>query len=145
MAYLVKEDYETKFYPEIIEQITREDDTKIDKATNTAVREASYYLARFDLLKLFGDEETEPEVTDEKLKDMVLDIASWQLIKLANPNVNIELFRTSYEDTIKLLEKIQSGKGDPGIWPYKPDDPETDGNENSGIQWISNPKRTQHF
>lgn len=144
MAYLSTEDYESKIYPEIIEQITREDETKLAKATDKAVRLARYYLSKFDLLKLFGDEETEPEVVDEELKDIVLDIACWNLIKLANPNINIELFRTSYDDALKFLKEIQSGKADPG-WPYKTDDPETPGDEGSTIQASYNPKRTQHF
>ena len=144
MPYLLKTDLYTHLYEDIIDQITREDDDIVERVITSAINEAKYYLSKYDLLKLFGDEETAPEVVDSKLQDTVKDLACWQLVRLANPNVNIELFRTNYEDAIKTLEKIQAGKADPP-WPRKPDDPETDFNEGSTINWTSNPKRTQHF
>lgn len=147
MAYLEKEDLYSRLYPEIIEQITREDDTIVTRCINSAVNEAKLYLSRFDLLKLFGDQDTEPEVTDPKLEDIIADITVWHLVRLANPNVNIELLRMAYDDAIKLLKDIQAGKADPGAlgWPYKADDPDTTFDESTGLQWYSNPKRNQHF
>jgi hypothetical protein len=87
----------------------------------------------------------EPEVQSEHLQNVVKDIACWHLVRLANPNVNLELFRTTYEDAIRFLEKVMKGQADPEGWPYKPDNPLTEGNENTGIQWTSNRKRKQHF
>lgn len=111
----------------------------------SAIAEAKGYLSRFDLLALFGDADTEPTVEDEHLKSIVKSLACWKLITLANPNVDLKLFRTMYEDAIKWLQQVQKGQADPEGWPYKADDPETPGNENSGIQWSSNTKRKQHF
>jgi len=144
MPYLIKTDLYTHLYEEIIEQITREDDDIVERVITSAINEAKYYLSKYDLLKLFGDEDTAPEVVDSNLQDTVKHLACWKLVSLGNPNINLELFRTNYEDAIKMLEKIQAGKADPP-WPRKPDDPETDFNEGSTINWTSNPKRTQHF
>lgn len=127
---------------------TSDPDTIVATTISSAIAEAKSYLSRFDLLALFGDADTEPAVEDpyiEHLKSVVKSLACWKLITLANPNVDLKLFRTMYEDAIKYLQQVQKGQADPEGWPYKPDDPETPGNENSGIQWSSNNKRTQHF
>jgi phage gp36-like protein len=149
MPFLVKADFKTHLYAEVIDNITRADDTVMDVAIKAAVAEAKMYLSRFDLAALFGTANTEPTVEAiylDHLKNMVKDIAAWQLVKLANPNVDLKLFRTLYEDAIKLLEKIMNGQAVPQGWPYKPDDPLTeDYNENATVQYSSNLKRTQHF
>lgn len=135
-------------YAEVIAEITRSNDAIINKAITVAVSEAKSYLSRFDLLQIFGDADTEPTVEEDQLavlKDFVKDIACWKLTKLCNANINLELAKTSYDDAIKWLTKVQRGDADPEGWPYKADDPDTDVNENAAVQWSSNPKRTQHF
>jgi phage gp36-like protein len=149
MPFLVKADFKTHIYIEIIDTISRTDDTILDKAISSAIGEAKSYLSRYDLTAIFGvvggAEPTVSAAITEHLKNVVKDIASWHMIKLANPNVDLKLFRTNYEDAIAWLTKVQKGQADPDGWPYKPDDPATAGNENTGIQWSSNRKRTQHF
>lgn len=148
MPFLVKDDLKTHLNIEIIDEITRADDTKAAKAITAAIGEAKGYLSRFDLLKIFGDSDTEPVVTAEFLetaKDFIKQMACWKLIKLGNPNVNLELFKTGYEEAVKWFDKIQQGKIEPEGWPYKTDDPETTNDENSFVQFSTNPKRTNHF
>jgi phage gp36-like protein len=116
----------------------------VSQLIEAAIGEARSYLSRFDLLKLFGNESTAPVFTSEHLKNIVKDIACWYLVRLANPNINIELLRTNYQDAIAFLEKVMKGQADPG-WPYKPDNPDTPGDESSGVQWSSNPKRRQYL
>lgn len=143
MPFLVKADFNTHIYEEIIDEITRTDDTIITKGIDAAIGEAKTYLSRYDRTALFT-----PTVSDaliEHLRSVVKDIAAWHMVKLANPNIDLKLFRTNYEDAIKWLEKVQKGQADPEGWPYKTDDPATPGNENSGVQWSSNQKRNQHF
>lgn len=117
----------------------------VDKAIKTAIAKAKSYLSRFDLLKLFGNHLTTEEVDDENLKSLVKDIACWYLVRLANPNINLELFRTIYEDAITWLVLVQKGGADPEGWPYKEDNADTEYDESSGIQWSSNQKRRQHY
>jgi hypothetical protein len=123
-------------------------DNIVTTGISSAIDEAKGYLNRFDLVAIFGTADDDPTVAApqlEHLKSVVKELACWKLIKLANPNVDLKLFRTGYEDAIAWLTKVQKGQVDPEGWPYKPDDPATPGNENSGIQWSSNKKRTQHF
>ncbi|NOS94549.1 MAG: DUF1320 family protein [Cyclobacteriaceae bacterium] len=149
MAFITKTDLETHIYAELITEITRGNDTNIDKAIGSAISEAKMYLSRYNLLALFGNATTDPTVVDEyleHLRHLVTDIACWHLVKLSNPNIDLKLFRTLYEDAIKTLEKIMKGQATPEGWPYKADDPATESyNENASVQYSSNPKRTQHF
>lgn len=148
MPFLVKEDLKTHIYAELLAEITRADDTIINNAIKAGIGEAKSYLSRFDLLKIFGDAGTAPVVADEQLevlRDFVKDIVCWKAIKLCNANVNLELFKTNYDTATAWLDKVKKGGNDPEGWPYKVDDPETPANENFGIQWTSNNKRTQHF
>lgn len=145
MAFLIKEDFKTHIYAELIESITRADDSIIGKAITAGTDEVKAYLSRYDLLKLFGNNSVDPEVESEHLKNITKDVASWHLIKLANPNIDMKLFRTIYEDAIKFLVLVQKGQVDPDGWPYKVDDLDTTINENNNVQWNSNPKRKQHF
>jgi phage gp36-like protein len=148
MPFLTKSDFRTHLYQEVINNITRDDDSIVDKGISAAIAEAKSYLNRYDLLALFGNSTTEPTVLEadlEHLRDVVKDIACWKMIKLANPNINLELYRTMYEDAIKWLDKVLKGQVDPDGWTYKPDDPNTTEDEGSSVRWSSNAKRTQHF
>ena len=145
MALVVKNDLKTHLYAEIIDNISREDDTIIDQCIADAENECKGYLSKFDLLKLFGDSQTAPTIVDPFLKRVVKDIASWNIVTLANPNVSMELFRTRYEDAKNWLKEVQKGMVDPEGWEYKTDDPDTELNESSNIHFSSNPKQTHHF
>lgn len=147
--FLLAGDLDTHIYSEIRDEIVRDDADVITKAIKEAIVEAKGYMSRFDLLKLFGndaaDPVVDPTVDDENLKSKVKDIVIWRLIRLANPNINIELARTNYEDTIKWFQSLQAGKVDPEGWPYKVDDALTKFNENNTIQSSYNKKRRQHY
>lgn len=115
----------------------------VRNAIKTAVGTASSYLNRYDINKMFSDNDSERTFQDDMLDGKVKDIACWELIKLANPNINIELFRTAYEDAIKYFKDVMKGYADP-VWPLK-DDPDTDLDESGHISWSSNTKRSNHF
>lgn len=144
MPFLTKDDLKTHMYPEVIDEISRQDDNIIERAINAAIAEAKAYMSRFDLLALFGDANTEPTFVSEHLKNLTKDIACWHLIRLANPNVNLELFRSIYKDAVDFLTKVMKGQADPG-WPYKQDNADTPADENAFVQWSSNPKRVHHW
>jgi len=145
MPYLTPVELKTHIYPEIADAITREDDTIITNAINGAVAEAKSYLSRYDLLQLFGTDIVAATVTDVNLKNKVKDIACWYIVRLANPNINLELSRTLYEDAIKWLKDVQKGYADPEGWPYKADNTSTSFNENNFVQYSSNTKRENHY
>lgn len=148
MPFLVKADLETHLYPEIMNEITRDDDTIITRGLNAGIAEVKSYLSRYDLLALFGTSSVDPTVDAQyldHLKQVTKDVAAWHIIKLSNPNVDLKLFRTGYEDAIAWLKLVQKGQADPEGWPYKADDPNTPVDESSGVQWTSNKKNTQRF
>lgn len=147
--YLEKGDLTTHLYPEIIETIARADDSLVNQCINIAVDEAKSYLMRFDLKKLFGYQQgedwTEPAVEDHNLKAKVKDLVCWHLVKLANPNISMELMRTGYEDAIKFFENIKKGQLFPDGWPLKEDDPDTTMGEGNRIYANGNAKRRNHW
>jgi len=145
MPFITIEDFKTHIYSELVDEISRGDNDIPTKSIKSAISEAKSYLSRYDLLKIFGNGDTDSEIDDDHLKDIVKDLALWKMVKLANPNIDLKLIRTAYEDAIAWLTKVQKGAADPEGWPYKQDDPTTAGNENYGIQWSSNKKRRQHF
>ena len=140
MPLLVKANLSTHIYAEITDIITRTDDTIVTKAIANAESEAKSYLNRFDIVAMFVT--TNP---DEWLKSLVKDLACWHLIKLANPNINLELFRTSYEDAKKYFKDVMLGNVEPADWPLRADDPATTFDESGHISSSSNTKRTNHY
>lgn len=144
MAYLTKDDLTTHIYAEVRDEITRADDTLITKAITTGVGMAKSYLNRYDLVAMFGVGDTNPTFTDEFLNSVVKDIVCWHLIKLCNPNIDLTLFRQSYEDAIRFLEKVQRGGPDPA-WPLRADDPNTPNDDAGNVEYRSLLKRTNHY
>lgn len=114
----------------------------ITTAIDAAVAEAKSYLGKYDLDALLG---STPTVTDENLKMKVKDLACWHLVKLASPNINLQLFRTAYEDAIAWFIAIMKGQMDPSGWTYKTDDADTNRVEGQGTFVTSNTKRTNHW
>ena len=143
--YLVKADLYILLYQEIIEIITRGDDTLITRAINTGVSEAKSYLSRFNLVALFGTDVLAPTVVDENLKSKVIDLVCWQLIKLSNPNIDLKLFRTNYEDALTFFNEVKKSQESPDGWQYKTDDADTPFPEGNIISSSTNIKRNNHW
>lgn len=121
---LLRQDFDTHMYPEIIGAIEREDDDILEKAIAAAEGEAKGYLSRYDIDTLFA---TVGDSRDPTLLMYIKDITMWHFILLANPDTDMELRRTRYEDAIKWLEKIQAGKIVQRDWPIP--NPEAEGSD----------------
>jgi hypothetical protein len=133
---LTVQDFNTHIYPELIEAIERQESEapKLETAIRAAILQAKGYLSRFDIPTLFG---AEGEERDEFLLKLLKDMAVWNFILIANPNINTEFHRVLFEDAIKELGKIQSGKVVPYGWP-----PAVDPESNSTFFHVrSNPRR----
>ena len=144
MPVITSTDLGTNIYPEIISEITRGDDTITTRAINTAVQEAKMYLARYDLLLLFGDDTTAPTVQDEYLKSLVKDLACWHLLRLSSTGIDNTLFRNAYDEALNTLKTIMNGLAQPQGWPYADTTHETTPHGDS-IKWSSLPKRNNYF
>jgi len=144
MPIIAPADLGTRIYPEIQTLITRGDDSIVIKAINSAIKEVKMYLNKYDLVALFGTDTEDPTIDDEFLKNMVKAIAVWHLILLANPNKDIALARSAYEDAISSLKKIMAGTAIPEGWPYRDTTGETAA-QGDAIYATSNPRRSTHF
>ena len=144
MPIISQADLATNIYAEIITEITRADSTIADRAINAAISEAKMYLARYDLVQLFGTGSTEPVVQDEYLKSLVKDLACWHLLRLSNAGVDFTAYRTAYQDAISTLKNIMAGQAQPAGWPYLDTTTET-APEGDAINWNSNPKRNNFY
>lgn len=143
MPYLVKADLYTHIPQAEIDAITNNTDATVTAAINAAIAEAKSYLSRFNLAELFHD--TTPLPADANLKNKVKDIACWHLVRLANPNISLELFKESYDDAVKWLTGCAKGLIDPDGWNLKTDDADTSMTEGALIGSSSNTKRNNHF
>jgi len=144
MAYLTKAELSTHSYIENINAISRNDDDVVTNAIDAAIALAKSYLSRFNLSKLF-DPEAEGFVDDINLKNKVKDIASFNLITLANTNIDYDIFDNLNKNAIAWLRDVQKGQADPDGWPYKDDDADTDYPEGTAVSMISNTKRNNHY
>lgn len=139
MGLLVTADLNSHIYPEIRNEITRGNDELTQTAIKKAESEVRSYLNRYELTVMFVT-----TYTNEFLRSLCKDVACWHLIKLSNPNIDLTLFRTSYEDAVKTLEKISKGIIDPEF-PLKADNPNTPNDEGGHIYYTSNQKRNNHY
>ena len=144
MPIIYQADLATNIYAEIITEITRADSTIADRAINAAISEAKMYLARYDLVQLFGTDSTEPVVQDEYLKSLVKDLSCWHLLRLSNAGVDFTAYRTAYQDAISTLKNVMAGQAQPAGWPYLDTTTET-APEGDAINWNSNPKRNNFY
>ncbi len=144
MPIITSSDLATNIYPEIITEITRTDTTITDRAISAAIQEAKMYLARFDLVQLFGAGAAPPPVSDEYLKSLVKDLACWHLLRLSNVGIDYTAYRTAYEDAISTLKSIMGGQAQPQGWPYA-DTTAEDTPPGDSISWNSNTKRNNYY
>ncbi|NDC40419.1 MAG: DUF1320 domain-containing protein [Chitinophagia bacterium] len=148
-------DINSRLYNEITTEITRGDEELINRAIKAAIQEAKGYLAKFDLVALFGIDAvpldqsdpnagTPPTVDDLFLKNLCVDIAVWTLVKLGNPSIQYAPAKEIYDAAISTLKSIQKGTFQPDGWPYKDTTNET-APQGDAISYSSNTKRTPHF
>lgn len=140
----------SSIYPEILDIITRKDDTVVEMQILAAQSLCATYLFKYDLKPVFGDDTVspavKPTVVSPALQKIVKIIASYYLVRQSNPNIDLELYRKDYEDAIALLENIRDGQNNLTELSYRQDDPDTPEDESAnGVSWNSNPKRTNYF
>lgn len=140
MAFLTIEQMKTHIYPSVRNAITNSDDTIIQDAIDSAIDLAKGYCSRYDLVLLF--EGSGPSwKPSPMLLGWVKSIAKWHFINIASPNIDHEDAQIRYDQAIKGLSDIQSGKIVPAGWaPANP-------KERSQLWQVgsSTPKRRNHF
>ncbi|MBY0244997.1 MAG: hypothetical protein K2Q03_06060 [Sphingobacteriaceae bacterium] len=143
----------SELYPEIINEITRNNPNEVLLQLKAAEDFIKGYLFKYDLTALFGTDTQAPTYVDESLKKCVKIVASYWLVRKANPNANIQLFADDFSLMIGnnkepgWLIDVKNGNINPN-WPYKIDDPNTPSDESKDanpVFWNSNYKRTNRF
>jgi phage gp36-like protein len=104
--FLTKDDLGQDIYSEVLTGVTRGDDEKVAGACLEAIDEINGYIcARYDPADLFGKE---GDSRNKTILAIARTIAIYKLHKVCNTMT--ELRRIDYEDAVKTLEKIQSGR-----------------------------------
>ena len=145
MIVTVEELGRTSLYPEIIDTITRQDPEAAELQILAAEELCRSYLFKYDLTAAFGSGGQVPTVDSPLLRKIVKVIASYYLVRMANPNIDLELYHDDYEAALQLLADIRDGKNNLNL-PYAQDDPDTAEDESlHGVAHDSNPKRQNFF
>ncbi len=108
-------DLATHIYPEGMDVISRDDDTKVQDAIDSAILQASQYLARYDTAAIFATEDSEEKKLYANLVVYVKDIAKWHFIAVSNATVDLGLAEIRYTAALKELKDIRENI-QPG-WP----------------------------
>ncbi|WP_297096401.1 phage protein Gp36 family protein [uncultured Draconibacterium sp.] len=106
MAFISKADLGQNIYEEILNGITRANDAKITTACSEAQEEVTGYIcAQYDTDDLFSKE---GDARNKTILSLCRIIAIYRLHSACNTMPEIR--RLEYEDAVKTLGKIQSGK-----------------------------------
>ena len=151
MIISVQQLQQSALYKEICDLITRDDDTVVAMQIQAAQSLCATYLFKYDLKEVFGDDSTNPvtapTVKCPALENIVTVIACYYLVRMASPNIDVELYRDDYQQAVSLLKDIRDGHNNLTELHYTADDPATpeDESQATGVTWSSNPKRTNFF
>jgi len=146
MFLISPSDLKTHLYPEVTQEITRDDTTLIQSAIDCAIAEAKGFLSAYDLPKLFGSTHQDPIIIDPNLQSKLKDLCVWQLIILSNPGIEYEAAKRRYDYAIThYFKPIQKGLIVPDGWPFRDASTQPAPPPGNAITWNSNPKRDNYF
>lgn len=137
MAFIEKTDFESSIHIEILDAITRGEDSVWQKAVAAAITEMSGYLnARYDTAVIFA---AAAEQRNPVILLFAKDIALYHAHSVHNPQKIPDIRVKRYDDAIAWLKGVNRQEINPPGLPV----PETEGKP--FVQWNSNSKRTHHF
>lgn len=142
MPFLTAEEITTHLYGEVSDEISRGDATKLPTAISAAQEEARGYLTMlYDVAAIFA---ATGDARNPILLLYIKDIAVWHYIQLANPAVDMELRLKRYEQAVRWLEKVQSGKTNPNL-PTPAAPVNNQGQLTTAMKWGGNQRRNNYF
>lgn len=137
--FIDKSDYDATVHQDIIDSLTRGDDSILDICEDRAIEEMKSYLsARYDVEAIFSarGEERHPLVLM-----MALDIATYHIYSVGNPQkMNNGIRQARYERAVEWLKGVQKGTVSINGAPLL----EEEAREQAYLL-RSNPKRVVHF
>ncbi|TAN18818.1 MAG: DUF1320 domain-containing protein [Chitinophagaceae bacterium] len=144
MSFLSPTELNTHLYGEIVNELTRGDNTVAQMAIDAGTAEVKGYLSDYDIVTIFS--QTGPN-RDPLILLFNKDVAAWHLVCLANPNIDIQLRKDRYDNAIAWLKGVQSGKIVPDL-PLVPLPVDNQGNpiiQEGKFRWGGNMKRESHY
>lgn len=139
--FLTAGELKTHMYEDTVNEITRNDDTIIEDAIDTAIDEIKGYLRKYDLDACINN--VSAENRNKKLLSVCKDLAAWYLIHLCNVNIDYQKRMNAYDNGVMWLSGVQKGTIVPEL-PL-PEIDEDAPQANQSIKWKSNPKRNNHY
>lgn len=136
MPFITPEDLATHIYPEGMDTISRDDDSKVQDAIDSAMTQVAPFLSRYDTDAIFATE-GEDRKPYAGLITYIKDIAKWDFIAVANVTVDYEVAKERYDRAIKALREISKSVMEG--WPLKEPDYE------KSIAYGSRPKFDHGF
>lgn len=140
--FLKASEIKSHMYEEVANEITRNDDSIIEDAIDTAIDEMKGWLSKYDIENYLNT--IAPNLRNKKLLNISKDMSVWYLIHLCNVTIDYNKWRELYDDATTWLSQVQKGQivlnlpqaVVPGSDPVQAVSP---------IKWKSNQKRNNHF
>lgn len=135
--YLPLSELKTHTYEHQLQAIIRQDETIALAAIDTAISFAKSKLMKtYDVEAIFSARENQRHPL---LLKIIKDIALWELIALANPDIDYQDKKFRYEQAVDWLTAVY--KGMPCDLPTLP----KEDNKTASFSMYSNPKRENYF
>ena len=139
MAFLTKDELKTRSHIEIIDTITRSDDTIIDMIISESITYMKGYLnARYDVDAVFAATGTN---RDPVVLKILKAIVIYEIYSSSNPQMMTQVVKDNNDRALKWLEKVQETEINPDL-PLKKD---ADSNVLLTAKYGSNNPRENHY
>lgn len=133
-------DYDASIHREILDALTREDNTLVEICEERAVAEMRCYLCgRYDCDALFS---AEGDNRHQLVLMMALDIAIYHIFSIHNPMKLSQLRKDRYERAIEWLKAVAAGTISIEGAPLATEEKQI---ANQPFRIVSNHKRHNHF
>lgn len=138
--FINPEDYDASIHREILDALTRSDESIVEICEDRAIAEMRGYLsARFDVDTIF---EAEGASRNQLILMMAIDIAVYHLFSIHNPQKMSQIRKDRYERAVEWLKGVAACKISVDGAPMLPSD---ELRQNSPWLMSSNPKRTNYL
>ncbi len=139
MAFLTKDELKTKSHIEIIDAITRDDDTIVDMIISESISFMKGYLtARYDADAVFSKTGS---LRDQVVLKILKAIVIYEIYSSHNPRMMSEVVKANHEQAIAWLKEVRKGNINPDL-PTLSVEGE---NPKSSITFGSNPRRGSQY
>jgi len=139
-AFIDIEDYDASIHREILDALTRSDESIVEICEDRAIAEMRGYLGvRYDTNTLFA---ATGNMRNQLVLMMAIDIAVYHLFSIHNPQKMSQIRKDRYERAVEWLKQVATFKISVEGAPKLPED---ERKQESPWSMTSNPKRATHL